>query len=59
MLGEYDRVGFWVLVTMPFVVQAGAEDLPWVMAILTKEDEHASGPRAIVWGIGRQRNGRV
>ena len=41
---------FCVLGTMPFVVQAGAENLPWVKAILAKEAEHASKPEGI--GVG-------
>ena len=39
-----DRLGFGVLRTMPFMVEAGAEGLPWFKAILAKEGEHARRP---------------
>ena len=35
---------------MPFVVKAGAENLPWARAIHAKEAEHASRPESI--GVG-------
>ena len=44
MLRE-DRLCFWVLAAMRFEVEAGAENLPWVRAILAKE-EHARRPES-------------
>ena len=41
---------FGALGTTPFVVQADAENLPWVKAILVKEGEQASRPEGI--GVG-------
>ena len=43
--------------TIPLVMEASAEKLPWVRAILAKNTP--ASPRALGWGIGRRRNGRI
>ena len=40
----------FVLDKMPFVVQAGAENVSWVKAILAKKAEHSSRPEGIEVG---------